>query len=474
VIIRRSFLSLVAGVVLGIAQAQQGPVQAVRNAARPFSSEADLQPVVDLARSASFVLIGEASHGTHEFYATRAALSRRLIEQLGFNAVIVEGDWPDAYRVNRFVRRAGTDRTAEQALSSFDKFPEWMWRNTDVRDFATWLRERNRGAQVQAGFYGMDVYSLFRSRDAVLAYLREVDPVEADRAAQRYAGLNNLGDDPQSYGLAVATGRVQSAQGAVVQQFEAIQRITAPLRNSPDKRIADAAFNAEQNARVVMNSEEYFRKMYDPFVNGWNLRDKHMADTIDALADHLRRRDGYARIAVWAHNSHVGDARATDSVARGEWNIGQLTRERHPGDTLLVGFTTHTGTVMATTNWGDPGVVKQVQPSLSGSIERLFHDTAIPAFVLPLRDQPVAAQLQQPMLERAIGVIYLPQTERQSHYFNARVGQQFDALIHFDTTSAVQMIPIAQGDDSPAHEEEPEQPVTSSTIRKGRVGRGGR
>jgi erythromycin esterase-like protein len=472
--IRRSFISCVAGVVLGfVAQAQQGPVQAVRNAARPFSSEADLQPVVDMARNASFVLIGEASHGTHEFYATRAALTRQLIDQLGFNAVVVEGDWPDAYRVNQFVRRTGADRTAEQGLSSFNKFPEWMWRNTVVRDFAAWMREQNRAAQVPAGFYGMDVYSLFRSRDAVLAWLREVDPAEADRAGQRYASLNNFGDDPQSYGSAVATGRVQSARAGVVQQFEAIQRITAPLRSSPDQRVADAAFNAEQNARVVMNSEEYFREMYNPFVNGWNLRDKHMADTIDALADYLRRRDGYARIAVWAHNSHVGDARETDSAARGEWNIGQLIRERHPGDALLVGFTTHTGTVMATTNWGDPGVVKQVQPSLSGSVERLFHDTGIPSFVLPLRDQPVAAQLQQPMLERAIGVIYLPQTERQSHYFNASIARQFDALIHLDTTSAVQTIPLTQADESPV-QEEPDPQVMSSTTREGRVARGGR
>jgi erythromycin esterase-like protein len=447
--IRRTFVALAAGVVLGlIAQAQQGPVQAVRTAARPFSSEADLQPIVDMARSASFVLIGEASHGTHEFYATRAALTRQLIEQLGFNGVLIEGDWPDAYRVNQFVRGSGSDRTAEQALSSFDKFPEWMWRNTDVRDFASWMRERNRGAAVRAGFYGMDVYSLFRSKEEVLAYLRNVEPAEAERAAQRYAAFNNSGNDPQSYGLAVATGRVQSARDAVREQFEAVQRITRRLYDSRDRRLADAAFNAEQNARVVMNSEEYFREMYNPSVNGWNLRDRHMADTLDALAEHLRRRDGYARIAVWAHNSHVGDARATDSAARGEWNIGQLTRERHAGDTLLVGFTTHTGTVMATTNWGDPGVVKQVQPSLSGSIERLFHDTGIPSFVLPLRDQPVAAQLRQPMLERAIGVIYLPQTERQSHYFNASVGQQFDALIHFDQTTAVQMIPLAQPDDS--------------------------
>ena len=408
---------------------------AVRGNAIPLTGEpGDFHTISALSPNASYVLLGEASHGTHEFYATRAAITRMLIEERGFNAVLVEADWPDAYRVNRFVRNPGDDDTAEQALAVFERFPRWMWANTDVRDFANWLREYNASASTPAGFYGMDLYSLFRSRDAVLAYLDQVDPDEAGRARERYAPFNQVGDDPQNYGYLVAYGWTGPATSAVREQFEQVKRITSIHRTSEDVHVADAAFNAEQNARLVMNAEEYYREMYNPRVNTWNLRDRHMADTLDALAQRLRERDGYARIAVWAHNSHLGDARATDSAYRGEWNVGQLVRERHPGESFHIGFTTNTGTVMATTNWGDPGVVKQVRPALEGSYERVFHNSRMPAFLLPLQD----GRFKEPMLERAIGVQYLPETERQSHYFGARLGDQFDAVIHFDQTTAVE------------------------------------
>jgi erythromycin esterase-like protein len=312
-----------------------------------------------------------------------------------------------------------------------------MWRNTEVRDFANWLREHNAQASTAAGFYGMDLYSLFRSRDAVLAYLDQVDPNEAERARERYAAFNSVGDDPQNYGALVARGRLAPATAAVREQFERVKQITSIHRTSADPAVAEAAFNAEQNARLVMNAEEYYREMYNYWSNTWNLRDRHMADTVDALAQRLRERDGYAKIAIWAHNSHLGDARATDSAFRGEWNVGQLIRERHPGESFHIGFSTHSGTVMATTNWGDPGVVKQVRPSLQGSYERLFHDTGVPTFLLPLSDP----QFKQPMLQRAIGVQYLPETERQSHYFGARLGDQFDMMIHIDQTTALQPLP---------------------------------
>ncbi|HYP13909.1 MAG TPA: erythromycin esterase family protein, partial [Bryobacteraceae bacterium] len=349
-----------------------------------------------MSKGASFVLIGEASHGTHEFYATRAELTRRLIEEQGFNAVVVEGNWAEAYRVDRFVRGLGSDTTAEQALSDFDEFPEWMWRNTDVRDFLTWLRGRNKSkgeTEIQAGFYGMDLYGVSNSRAAVRRYSARLD----SKAAEGGAALA-----------------------------------------STDPATADAAFDAQQNARVVKNGEEYNRKMYDPTVNTWNLRDRHMADTLDALAAHLRKRDGYARIAVWAHNSHLGDARATESRRRGEWNLGQLVRERHPNQAVLVGFSTSTGTVMAASDWGERAVVKKVQPAMPSSYERVFHESGIPAFVLSLRNEAISKEFSRPLLERAIGVIYRPQTERQSHYFEARLAQQFDVVIHFQHTRAVQ------------------------------------
>jgi erythromycin esterase-like protein len=407
----------------------------VRSEAIPLTGDpGDLYPLSAMTQNASYVLIGEASHGTHEFYATRAAITRMLIEERGFNAVLVEADWPDACRLNGFVHSTGNDETAEHALSVFDQFPAWMWGNTDVRDFANWLREHNIAAATPTGFYGMDLYSLVQSRDAVLEYLDAVDPGEAERARARYAPFSGIGDDPQNYGAMVASGRLAPATNAVREQFEQVRRITSIQRNSADPAVADAAFDAEQNARVVMNAEQYYRAMYNWGVNTWNLRDRHMADTLDALAERLRERDGYARILVWAHNSHLGDARATDSAYRGEWNIGQLVRERHPNESFHIGFTTHAGTVMASTQWGEPGVVKQVRPALQGSIESVFHSAGLPSFLLPLGNE----HFRGTMLERAIGVQYLPETERQSHYFNARIGEQFDAVIHIDVTRAVE------------------------------------
>lgn len=423
------------------AASQNSFLEAVRNHAIPLTGESsDFDAISHLTQKASFVLIGEASHGTHEFYAIRAAITRRLIEERGFNAVLVEADWPDAYTVNRFVQTHGNEITAEHALSVFDKFPQWMWGNNDVRDFANWLREHNASAETPTGFYGMDLYSLFRSRDAVLMYLEEVDPAEAARARERYAPLFEVGDDPQMYGYLVATRRLAPVADAVREQFEKVKRIAGIHRTSADRAVSDAAFDAEQNARLMMDAEEYYRLMYDRRVNTWNLRDRHMADTLDALAERLRERDGYARIVVWAHNSHLGDARATESAYRGEWNIGQLVRERHPGESFHIGFTTHTGTVMASSQWGQPGVVKQVRPSLEGSYERVFHDTGIGSFLLPLQDE----RFRSPMLQRAIGVQYLPETERQSHYFEARLGEQFDAVIHIDESRAVEPIAVPE------------------------------
>ena len=269
-----------------------------------------------------------------------------------------------------------------------------------------------------------------------------MDPSEAERARERYSALNSgTGDsDPQSYGYAVAYGWIQPATQAVQDQYEQVKRITEVHRNSADRSEADAAFDAEQNARLIVNAEEYYRLMYNPRVNTWNLRDRHMADTLDALAAYLHQRDGYARIAVWAHNSHLGDARATDSALRGEWNLGQLVRERHPDQAVLIGFSTNTGTVMATSDWGQPGIVKRVRPALAGSYERVFHETGIPAFLLPLR----GAEIGGPLLQRAIGVIYRPETERQSHYFEARLTDQFDVMVHFDETRAVEPVVVEE------------------------------
>ena len=409
-------------------------IDAVREHARPIQgNESDYFPVLDMTREASYVLLGEASHGTEEFYRTRAELTRRLIEEQDFNAVVIEGNWPAAARIGSYVTGQGSDGTAEQALGEFTEFPEWMWRNTAVRDFVEWLRERNlargEGAN-RAGFYGMDLYSLAPSAQAVIEYLADIDQDEAALAAQRYAPLFQFLKDGAAYGGAVAYGELKSLSKAVKQQLEAVERIV-------QGREDEAAFHALQNARSVVAAEQYYRGIYSYSFNGWNYRDEYMADTVERLAAFLRRRDGYAKIVVWAHNSHLGDARATESKRRGECNLGQLLRERHANETVLIGFTTNRGTVMASDDWGLPGKVKEVRPSMNGSWERAFQEAGIPEFVLPLREHR-GGELNSTLLERAIGVIYRPDTERMSHYFEARLAEQFDVVIHFAETRAVE------------------------------------
>ena len=282
----------------------------------------------------------------------------------------------------------------------------------------------------KAGFYGMDLYSLYRSRAEVIRYLESVDPDAARQARERYACFDHFSEDAQSYGYTVAFGGRPSCESEAIQQLMAIRAV------DPDdgQQGEDQRFYAEQNARLVKNAEEYYRTMFAGRVSSWNLRDRHMADTIDALCSHIARQDSQPKIVVWAHNSHLGDARQTDMGTQGEWNVGQLIRERHPGESFLIGFTTYTGTVMAADDWGSPGEVKRVRPGMAGSYERAFHDTGIPRFLLNLRETPIADDL----LERAIGVIYRPDTERYSHYFGARLGSQFDAVIHLDDTKAVE------------------------------------
>ncbi|HEV8650278.1 MAG TPA: erythromycin esterase family protein [Actinomycetes bacterium] len=406
----------------------------------------------DLVGDARLVLVGEASHGTHEFYAARAAMTRRLIEEKGFCAVAVEADWPDAYRVNRYVRGRSDDATAEEALRGFERFPTWMWRNAVVLDFAGWLRERNDrfapDERAKTGFYGLDLYSLYRSMHEVIAYLERVDPAAAARARERHACFDHYaGDDGQAYGFAAAFGGGESCEREVVEQLVDLQRHALEYARRDGLIAEDERFYAEQNARTVKAAAEYYRSMFSGRVSSWNLRDRHMVDTLDALANHLSRQRGEpARIVVWAHNSHVGDARATEVAAHGELNVGQLVRERHPGDCRLVGFTTYTGTVTAADDWGGPAERKWVRPALADSVEELFHEVGEKAFLVSFGIAPSTAELlRSARLERAIGVVYRPETERQSHYFRARVADQVDAVIHIDETRAVEPLERTAG-----------------------------
>jgi erythromycin esterase-like protein len=417
-------------------------VRALREAVHQLVGSArDYDSLLKLIGDARFVLLGEASHGTHDFYDQRAQITRRLILEKGFTAVAVEADWPDAYRVNRYVRGASNDSDSEEALSGFKRFPTWMWRNADVLDFVGWLREHNDALSpgaTKAGFYGLDLYSLHASIEAVLTYLHKVDPDAARRARYRYSCFDHFGEDTQAYGYAASFGLAESCQEEVLGQLIELQHRAAAYA-SRDGRVADDEFFfAEQNARLVKNAEEYYRSMFRGRVESWNRRDAHMAETLDALVAHLESRGSAAKIVVWEHNSHLGDARATEIGEAGEFNVGQLVRERYAGESVLVGFTTHHGTVTAASNWDAPAERKGVRPALPGSYEALFHEVAIPRFMLDLRNGDPAESLRESRLERAIGVIYRPETERQSHYFHARLADQFDAVLHFDETRAVE------------------------------------
>ena len=421
-------------------RAPDSPVGLIRQRARPWTGAgADYDALIAAIGDARLVLIGEGSHGTHEFYRERAYITERLIAERGFAGVAVEADWPDAYRVNRYVRGESDDADAVGALGDFHRFPTWRWRNADVVEFVGWLRAYNdtRAADARAGFYGIDLYSLRASMEAVLAYLTAIDPAAAARARRRYACFDQFGDEPQSYGYATELGLTPSCEREVLSQLVEMQRQRAVQIARDGHAARDAAFYAEQNARLVKDAEAYYRSMFRGRDESWNLRDRHMSDTIEQLLQFLG--GGTARLVVWAHNSHLGDARATEMGERGELNVGQLARERFGAAAVLIGQTTHTGTVTAASDWDQPVERKVVRHSLSGSYERLFHDSGVRRFLLPLRDDLVlASALAEVRLERAIGVIYLPRTERQSHYFTARLASQFDFVLHFDETTALE------------------------------------
>ncbi|WP_066379518.1 MULTISPECIES: erythromycin esterase family protein [unclassified Anabaena] len=418
-------------------------VEALRKSAyRITGTKADYDPLLNMIGDARFVLIGEASHGTHEFYEQRAEITKRLIQEKGFTAVAIEADWPDTYRVNRYVQGVSEDFSPTEALSNFQRFPNWMWRNTDIMNFVNWLREYNDNLPQNAtkvGFYGLDLYSMYASIEEVLNYLERVDPEAANRARYRYSCFEHFGEDSQTYGYVTSVGLSKSCEEEVVKQLQEMQRRAAEYIHNNHQLAADEFFVAEQNARLVKNAEAYYRSMFSGRVSSWNIRDRHMAETLEHLVEHLDQRGTPSKVVVWEHNSHLGDARATDMGKLGEVNVGQLVRDRYGKDAVLIGFTTYTGTVTAASGWGETTELKQVRSALPESYEALFHQTGIPQFLLLLQDDnPAINILKQPRLERAIGVIYQPETERVSHYFQASLPNQFDAVIHIDDTRAVQ------------------------------------
>jgi erythromycin esterase-like protein len=414
--------------------------------ARPLSgAEDDYNGVLERIGDARFVLIGVASHGTHEFYRERAVLTRRLILEQGFNAVAVEADWPDAYRVDCFVRGRGDDLEANEALQDFQRFPTWMWRNTDVLGFVEWLHAHNlqRDESAGAGFYGLDLYSLHASMEAVLRYLDKTDPATARRARQRYSCSDHFGADGHAYGYAAGYQLSPSCEDEVIAQLVALRVRTGEFLTHDSGTAADAFFFAGQNARLVRNAEHYYRSMFRGRVSSWNLRDRHMMETFEALVAHLSTRHAPAKLVVWAHNSHLGDARATELGNSGELSLGQLVRQQYPDDTVLIGMSTYAGTITAAADWGAPAERKRVRPGLPDSYEMLLHQTDRGNFWLDLNDAKTATALTGHRLQRAIGVIYRPETERQSHYFNTQLTCQFDLLLHFDETHAVKPLELS-------------------------------
>jgi erythromycin esterase-like protein len=416
----------------------------IRVAALPLEGiAADYDWLLRAVGDARYVLLGEASHGTHEFYQERAQITQRLIEEKGFTAVAAEADWPDAWRVNRFVQGVGADQFGHEALGDFKRFPTWMWRNTVVAEFVDWLRQHNEElpTDARAGFYGMDLYSLHTSMDAVLRFLDKVDPQAAKHARERYSCFDRYGPDDQVYGFLAASGATPSCKEQVVEQLMELQKDAAEYARRQPRIDRDELFHAEQNARLVKNAEQYYRTM---FTRGgestWNLRDRHMMETLQALERHLERKGVQPKIVVWAHNSHLGDARATEmGWRRGEINVGQLVRQAHGNKSKLIGFTTARGTVTAAADWGEPAQRKKVRDAMEHSYEALFHDTKMKRFLLDLRTgNEVTRGLRDSRLERAIGVVYHPKTERVSHYFDAELPSQFDVVLHFDETRALE------------------------------------
>lgn len=428
---------------------QQKLINTITDAAQPLEKKPGCyDSLLSKIGDSRFVLIGEASHGTHEFYQSRIEITQQLIKEKGFMAVSVEGDWPDAYRVNRYVQGMGSCDDYNEALSEFTRFPSWMWRNTTIPPFLKWLRGYNdsTASQNKIGFYGLDLYSLHSSMQAVIDYLMKIDPEAGYRARLRYSCFDHLLPDPQAYGYLTSVGMKKSCVKETVEQLFEIQQHALDYVKHDGIAVEDELFYATKNARVVKNAENYYRTMFEGHAASWNMRDHHMAETLNILAAHLEKRfKKPAKIIVWAHNSHVGDARATEMSERGEYNLGQLVREEYEMDAYLLGFSTYSGTVTAASDWDSPAECKFVNPALPNSYEDLFHQVNYDQFMLDLRgNKELLHYLHLPRLYRAIGVIYRPETERYSHYFFTRLPYQYDNIIHLDYTTAVQPLDITE------------------------------
>lgn len=417
----------------------------------------DFDALLNYIADATIVLLGEATHGTHEFYHARAEITKRLIKEKGFNTIAIEGDWPETARINRYLLSQGDDKSARESLNSFERFPAWMWRNEDFVQFIEDVHNHNQSLQDQiskVNIYGLDLYSLHLSIEVVLNELEKINPQAAQTAKKRYQCFDTY-TDPQEYGQIASLFPEKSCREAVIAQLLDLKKRKLDFfKNHHDP--AQEKFYLEQNALVIKNAETYYTSLFEGnSAESWNIRDKHMMETINAIIHFNKETERSPKIIIWAHNSHVGNAQATQMASYGEINIGQLVKEKFEDEAISIGFTTFSGTVSAASAWGAIVERKYVRPGLPNSVEAFFHSFGIEAFFMLLDEHPEIYNFlnHDDYLERAIGVIYLPETERHSHYFRTQLTEQFDVVIHHDFTHAV--VPLEksteweQGEDLP-------------------------
>ncbi|HEX2148674.1 MAG TPA: erythromycin esterase family protein [Actinomycetota bacterium] len=422
-------------------------LEEIRSLAAPLQTEQDLNRLIDHIGDSRYVLLGEASHGTSEYYYWRAAITRRLIAEKGFSFVAVEGDWPDCYRINRWVKhRSDPDRQAAEVLKDFERWPAWMWANTEVAHFLSWLKQHNAGKSRMAGFYGLDVYSLWESLDTVLGYLKKEQPEMLETARRALRCFEPFAEDPKKYARSV--GMIPSScEKPVIDLLLELRSRPLDFNGEPESE-----FDARQNAEVLAGAERYYRSMLSGDNDSWNIRDIHMADTLDRLMDH---HGPAAKAIVWAHNTHIGDARATNMAADGMVNLGQLVRERHLEEGVaLIGFGGHRGAVIAADLWGDPQRRKEVPEALEDSHEDLMHRALARDAVLVFPPGRDSGWLCSRRGHRAIGVIYHPASERFGSWVPTVMGRRYDAFLYFEQTSPL----------SPLHAEAPEPPAEQQTF----------
>ncbi len=397
----------------------------------PLTNAKELDPLMERIDNAHFVLLGEASHGTHEYYTWRAAITKRLIKEKDFNIIAVEGDWPDCYRINRFIKGQELFTNSIEGLKTFDRWPTWMWANWEIAALAAWLKEHNEGLykNKQVGFYGLDVYSLWESMEVMFDYLRANDPEAAALAKKALHCFEFAGESGRAYAQAWRS-LPQSCREPVVKLLTEVTKQLPIYDQDPE-----ASLNMEQNAHVAVNAEEYYRNMTNLDDNTWNLRDTHMVETLNRLVDYYGEN---AKVIVWEHNTHVGDARFTDMRKRGMINVGQLVREqRGNNDTVIVGFGSYQGTVMAGKNWGAPMQVMKMPPARSGSVEAILHEESMDNRLLIFDRYNRKERFNKELLHRAIGVVYDPAVEKYGNYVPSVLTKRYDAFIYLDETRAV-------------------------------------